>query len=71
MSNGRKLLLTALVLGACASVVAIVLTVVVHWFFHGEPGISGDAVGRLVVLGFVIGTMPVGLVWMRSRKEKE
>jgi len=71
MSKGPKLFLTAVVLGTCASLVAIGLTVVVNWFFRGEAGISGEMIGRHVVLGFVIGVMPVGLMWARSRKERD
>ena len=70
MSTGPRLLLTALVLGTLASLVGIGLTVVTNWFFRGEAGLSRDALFRLVVLGFVIGTMPIGLAWARSRKEK-
>jgi len=70
MSKGPRLLLTALVLGVLASLVGIGLTVVTNWFFRGEAGLSGDTLGRLVVLGFVIGTMPICMVWIRSRKEK-
>lgn len=67
---GRSTIVAVLVLGASASVVAIGLTVLSNWFFRGQAGISGDQVARLVILGFVIGTMPVGLIWARSRKDK-
>ncbi len=70
MSRGPRLLLTALILGALGSLVGIGLTVVTNWFFRGEAGMSRDTLLRLVVLGFVIGTMPIGLAWARSRKEK-
>jgi len=59
------------VLGAVTSLVAIGLTTLSNWFFRGEAGMSGDTLVHLVVFGFVIGTMPVGLMWGRSRKEKE
>ncbi len=64
----RPAILAVLLLGASASVVAIGLTVLSNWFFRGQAGISGDQVARLVILGFVIGTMPLGLLWARSRK---
>jgi hypothetical protein len=70
MSKGGRLVLTVLLFGTCTSLVAIVLTVLSNWFFRGEAGLSEDQVLRMVVLGFVIGTMPLGLVWARSRKEK-
>jgi hypothetical protein len=63
--------LVVLVLGASASVVAIGLTVLSNWFFRGQAGISGDQVARLVILGFVVGTMPLGLLWLRSRKREK
>jgi len=71
MSRGPRLLLTALVMGGLSSLVAIGLTVLSNWFFRGEAGVSGETLGRLVVFGFVVGTMPVGLMWSRSRKGKE
>lgn len=67
----RQLLLTALVLGGGAALVAVGLKILTNWFFHGEAGISGDDLGRFVFLGFVIGLMPVGLIWARSRKKDE
>ncbi|HEX5135699.1 MAG TPA: hypothetical protein VFY93_01915 [Planctomycetota bacterium] len=67
----RQLLLTVLILGACASTVAVGLKVLANWFFRGEAGISGDDLGRLLILGFVMGTTPVGLMWARSRKKSE
>jgi len=70
MSTGPRLLLIALMLGVLSSLVGIGLTVVSNWFFRGEAGLSSDTLGRLVVLGFVIGTMPIGLAWARSRKGK-
>lgn len=60
-----------LLLGGGAAAVGIVLTVLANWFFRGEAGLSWDGLFRVVVLGFVIGTMPLGLMWARSRKEKE
>jgi hypothetical protein len=67
----RKLLLTLLVLGGGAALVAVGLKVLTNWLFRGEAGISGDDVGRFVVLGLVIGAMPVGLIWARSRKKED
>lgn len=71
MSKGPRLALALLLLGGGAAVVGIVLTVLANWFFRGEAGLSRDSLFRVVVLGFVIGTMPVGLIWARSPKEKE
>jgi hypothetical protein len=68
MSTGPRLLLTGLVLGAVASFAGIGLTVAWNWFFRGELGMSQGTLVRLVILGFVIGTMPLGLAWARSRK---
>ena len=70
MSNVPRLLLLVLLFGGVAAAVGIGLTILVNWFFRGEVGISGDEVARLVVLGFVFGCMPLGLVWARWRKEK-
>jgi hypothetical protein len=70
MRKRPRLLLLVLLLGATTSFFAIVFTALWRWFFHGEVALSGDTIGRLVVLGFVIGSMPVGLVWTRSRGQK-
>lgn len=69
MSRAPRLLLLALVLGVLSSLVGIGLTVISNWFFRGEASLSRDTILRLVVLGFVIGAMPVGLAWARSRRE--
>jgi hypothetical protein len=70
MSKGPRLLLFVLIMGTGAAFVGIVLTVLSNWFFRGEAGLSRDAIVRMVVLGFVIGAMPVGLMWARSRNDK-
>jgi len=67
--RGSKLLLAVLVLGVFASLVGIALTAIWNWFFRGELGLSRDTVARLVILGFVVGSMPLGLAWARSRKD--
>jgi len=48
----------------------IALTAIWNWFFRGELGLSRDTVARLVILGFVVGSMPLGLAWARSRKDR-
>jgi len=68
--RGARLLLAVLLLGVSASIVGITLTAIWSWFFRGEFGVTGDQVGRLVILGFVVGAMPLGLGWARSRKDK-
>lgn len=68
--KGRALFVL-LVVGACAAIVAIGLTVLSNWLFRGQAGISGDQVARLVILVFVIGMTPLGLMWARSRKRRE
>ncbi len=65
-----SVLLAVLLLGSAAAVAGIAITVLWNWFFRGEFVLTGDDVARLVILGFVVGTMPLGLMWARSRKEK-
>jgi len=68
MSRVPRLLVLALVLGTIGSAVGIGLTVLFNWFFRGEPGLTGDAVARIVILSFLVGAMPVSLMWARPRK---
>lgn len=68
--RGPRLLLGVLLLGTLASIAGIALTAIWNWFFRGELGLTRDTVARLVILGFVVGSMPLGLAWARSRKDK-
>ena len=68
MSKAPRLLLLALILGTIGSMVGIALTALFNWFFRGEAGLTQEVILRMVVMGFVIGLMPVGLAWAQSRK---
>jgi hypothetical protein len=68
MSRVPKTLLVVLLFGTSAVAAGVVLTILVNWFFRGQPGISTEQFQRLLVLGFAFGLMPLGLFWMRSRK---
>lgn len=62
-------MLTTLVLGTGTAVLGLGFTALSNWFFHGEARVSSDVLGRVILLGFVIGSIPVGIAWMRSRKQ--
>jgi H+/Cl- antiporter ClcA len=70
MSKGPRVVLTLLLVGTIACVVAIGLTVAWNWFFEGEAGITRDTLFRLILLCFVVVAMPLGLMWARSRNDK-
>ena len=68
MSRVPRTLLLVLLFAGTAIATGVLLTILVNWFFRGDAGISSEQFERMLVVGFVFGLVPLGLLWVRSRK---